>query len=47
MIHSILTNCTALLTLSIYRPVFVATQSGRLYSGGGAPCLPLTVSDSL
>lgn len=47
MIHPILTNCIALLTPSIYRPVYVATQSGRLYNGGGAPCLPLTVSDSL
>lgn len=47
MIHPILTNGTAFLTLSIYRPVFVVTQSGRLYSGGGAPCLPLTLSGIL
>lgn len=42
-----LTNCMAFLTLSIYRCVSVVTQSGRLYSGGGAACLPLTVSDIL
>lgn len=40
-----LTSCTASLTLSIYRSVFAVTQSGRSYSGGGAPCLPLTAID--